>query len=210
MTQDHAKKKTRPPGTARWAIVGGLLVAAFFGSFAYAQASRGTASAATPGTQQVAGGGSTQTASHGQAAGDTTVSRQGAATGVATSGTAGSSGCCGGAAGASGAGGCCGGGAGSSAVTKGSTTVAGGVQKVTVDLTTGSYAPNQISAKAGVPIEITFKGPASGCNGSVQSADLGFQQDVSNGGTIKVGSLKPGTYTWSCSMNMYRASIVVK
>jgi len=108
-----------------------------------------------------------------------------------------------------GGGGCCGGG-GSQTPVPGSTTVSGGTQKVTIDLTGGSYSPNQITAKAGVPLELDFKGPASGCNGYVQSQQLGFQQDVSNGGTIKVGALQPGTYQFTCSMGMYTANIVVK
>lgn len=108
-----------------------------------------------------------------------------------------------------GAGGCCGSG-GSQKTVAGAATVSGGVQNVTIDLTTGSYSPNQITAKAGVPLELDFKGPASGCNGQVQSQDLGFSQDVSNGGTIKVAALQPGTYTFACSMNMYTAKIVVK
>ena len=207
-----AERRSTPGGSVRWVVVLGLLAVGFFGSFAYAQASRGTASAST---QQVAVGSSGRPVSGGQAVGDTIVPSQGAAGGTTAAGTAAGGNCCGGAvgaAGAAGAGNCCGGGrsAASSSVTKGSTTLSGGVQKVTVDLTQGSYTPNQISAKAGVPIELVFKGPASGCNGYVQSQDLGFSQDVSNGGTIKVGALKPGTYSWACSMNMYHASIVVK
>lgn len=92
----------------------------------------------------------------------------------------------------------------------GATTVIGGVQKVSIDLTTGSYSPNYITAKAGVPVELDFKGPASSCNGYVQSQQLGFSQDVSNGGTIKLAALQPGTYTWACGMNMYTGRIVVK
>jgi hypothetical protein len=120
-----------------------------------------------------------------------------------------------GAAGAQGAGGagcaCCGGASGPQETVKGSTTVSGAVQKVTVDLTTGTYSPNEITAKAGVPIEITFKGPASSCNGSIISSDLGIAQtDVSNGGVVNVPALKAGTYKWTCSMQMYTATIVVK
>ncbi len=126
------------------------------------------------------------------------------ASGVGGQGVAATGGASGG-----GGGGCCGGG-GAQTPVKGSTTVAGGVQKVTIDLTTGSYSPNQITAKAGVPLELNFKGPATGCNGYVQSQQLGFSQDVSQGGTIKVAALKPGTYTFACSMNMYTAQIVVK
>ena len=114
-----------------------------------------------------------------------------------------------GAAGAGGGGGCCGGG-GSQASVAGKATLSGGVQKITVDLTTGSYSPNQITAKAGVPMELNFKGPASGCNGYVVSQQLGFQQDVSNGGTVKIAALQPGTYKWTCSMGMYVGQIVVQ
>ena len=180
----------------RYLLVALVLLVAFLGAYAYATSVRGsTANAAfASGTAQ------------GQAG----------LAGGATSGVAGS--CCGGgtgagagtASGATGAaGGCCGTG-GSQKSVKGTATVSGGLQKVTVDLTTGSYSPNDITAKAGVPIELTFKGPASGCNGYVQSQQLGFSQDVSNGGTIKLPALQPGTYTWACSMNMYRAQIVVK
>ena len=70
--------------------------------------------------------------------------------------------------------------------------------------------PNVISAKAGIPLELDFKGPASGCNGTVVSQQLGFKQDVSNGGTIKVDALQPGTYTFTCGMGMYVARIVVQ
>lgn len=106
-------------------------------------------------------------------------------------------------------GGCCGGG-GSQTTVKGQTTPSGGVQKVTIDLTTGSYSPNQITAKAGVPIELDFKGPATGCNGYVVSQQLGFSQDMSNGGTIQVPALKAGTYQWTCSMGMYTGQLIVK
>ncbi len=115
-----------------------------------------------------------------------------------------------GGAGSGGTGCACGSGGAGQQTVAGSTTVTGGVQKVTIDLTTGRYSPNEITAKAGVPIELDFRGPASGCNGYVQSQDLGFSQDVSNGGTIRLPALKPGTYTWACGMNMYTGKIVVK
>ena len=141
-----------------------------------------------------------------------------AAAPAAAPGSAGSSGaaagggsCCGGSAsGAANGGSCCGSGGGSNAQVSGKTTVSGNVQKVTIDLTGGSYSPNEIAAKAGIPMELDFKGPASGCNGSVVSQQLGFQRDVSNGGTIKVAALTPGTYTFTCSMGMYVARIVVQ
>jgi hypothetical protein len=116
----------------------------------------------------------------------------------------------GGAGGAGGAGFACCGGGGPQKTVKGSTTVAGAVQKVTIDLTTGSYSPNEITAKAGVPIEITFKGPASSCNGAIVSQDLGINGDYTNGGVVNVPALKAGTYTWACSMQMYTGKLIVK
>lgn len=182
----------------RYVAIGVLAVAAFFGAYKYARASSVDA-------QTVSQNG-VLTANGGYGSGG-------------AGGAGGGGGCCGGGGGAAGGGGggaagggggCCGGGGGSNQTVAGKTTVSGNVQKVTIDLTTGSYSPNQISAKAGVPLELDFKGPASGCNGYVVSQQLGFQQDVSNGGTIQVPALQPGTYTFTCSMGMYVAQIVVK
>jgi hypothetical protein len=167
----------------RYMIVGALVVAAFFGAYKFAQAGSASASSNGPAATQAAG-----PVGSGGSAGSTSGGASGAA---------------------SGGGGCCGGGGASSQV-PGATTLSGGVQKVAIDLTTGSYSPNVITAKAGVPIELDFKGPTSGCNGSVVSQQLGFQQDVSNGGTIKVAAQKPGTYTWTCGMGMYTGQIVVQ
>jgi hypothetical protein len=104
-------------------------------------------------------------------------------------------------------GGCCGGGG---APVEGAATVEGGVQKIAVDLSSGSYNPNVIKLKAGVPTEITF-GQSSGCTAQVQSADLGFAEDLSAGPkTVKLGALKAGTYGFACGMNMVTGQIVVE
>jgi hypothetical protein len=108
---------------------------------------------------------------------------------------------------AAGGGGCCGG--GGPAVT-GTAKVEGGVQKISVDLSSGSYNPNTIKLKAGVPAEITF-GQSAGCTGQVQSADLGFAEDLTSGPkTVKLGALKAGTYGFACGMNMVTGQIVVE
>ncbi len=114
-----------------------------------------------------------------------------------------------GAGGAGAGGGCCGGGGGGAPV-EGSATVSGAVQKIDVDLSTGSYNPNVIKLKAGVPAEITF-GQSSGCTGVVQSGDLGFSEDLSSGPkTVKLDGLQPGTYGFACGMNMVTGQIVVE
>jgi len=92
----------------------------------------------------------------------------------------------------------------------GTAQVAGDVQTISVDIKDGSYAPNVLKLKAGVPAEITF-GQSTGCTGVVQSKDLGFQEDLSAGPkTVKLAALQPGTYTFSCGMEMVYGKIVVE
>ena len=94
--------------------------------------------------------------------------------------------------------------------TPGTATVEGAAQKISVDVSKGYYAPNVIKVKAGAPVDITF-GQSSGCTAQVQSADLGFQADLSAGPqTVALGALKPGTYAFACGMNMVFGKIVVE
>ncbi len=84
-----------------------------------------------------------------------------------------------------------------------------GVQKVAVRVTY-KYSPDVIRLKSGVPTEITFS-EGQGCTAVVQSQDLGFQEDLSGGPkTVKLQGLQPGTYGFTCGMNMVRGSIVVE
>lgn len=108
------------------------------------------------------------------------------------------------------AGGCCGSGAGSTDPVEGAATAdTDGVQRITVD-TNGSYNPNVIKLKAGVPAEITFKA-ASGCMGQVMSKPLGFYEDLTTGDkTVKLDGLDAGTYEFSCGMQMVFGQIVVE
>ena len=103
--------------------------------------------------------------------------------------------------------GCCGGGG---APVEGAAVVEGDVQKIDIDLSTGSYNPNVIKLKAGVPAEITF-GQSGGCTASVQSSDLGFNEDLTSGPkTVKLQGLAAGTYNFACGMNMVTGQIVVE
>jgi hypothetical protein len=209
MSSNNKNNAARAPQGAdtRWIVVGCLMAAAFFASFAWAQASR------TPAQQAFAAG------------------QQATAIPLATtagnpgSGGAGGGGCCGtggsgaagatggtGAAAAPGGGGCCGGNKNvpASAKVPKAAVVSGGIQKISVDLSKGYYDPSVIQLKAGVPAEITF-GQASGCTGTVQSQQLGFSEDLSGGPkTVKLGALQPGQYTFACGMNMVTGTITVK
>jgi plastocyanin len=187
------KKAGSTAAGLRYTIVAAFIIIAFFGSFAYAQ------------TRNTAGSNVAGVASAAQVATGTA-----GTPGAGTAGTAGSAGA--GTAASSGAvaGGCCGGGGASSAPIAGSAQVAGGVQKISVDLSSGSYNPNVLNLTAGVPAEITF-GQSSGCTSIVQSRQLGFSEDLTAGPkTVKLGALQPGTYTFACGMNMVAGTIVVK
>jgi len=130
-----------------------------------------------------------------------------AGTAQASGATAGLLGGAGGSGGSAAGGGCCGGGG---APVEGAATVDGDVQKIAIDLSTGSYNPNVIKLKAGVPTEITF-GASGGCTAQVQSSDLGFSEDLTSGPkTVKLGALQPGTYNFACGMNMVTGQIVVE
>jgi hypothetical protein len=166
----------------RLAVIVVLLAVALLGAYRYADANKAQAQAAPGAQAQVAStGGNTGSASPGST----------------SAGAAG------------GGGGCCGGG-GSSTPIAGAAEVAGGVQKISVDLSSGSYDPNVLKLKAGVPAEITF-GQSSGCTGYVQSQDLGFEADLTGGPqTVKLPGLQPGQYNFACGMGMVSGQIVVE
>jgi hypothetical protein len=178
----------------RWTVIIAIAVAAFFGSYRFAQAA-GTS------TQTAAGTGPVQVSSSG-------------GTGQAASGASGS--CCAGSSSTgstssgSSSGSCCGAGSSSATAITKKATVSGDLQKVSVDLSKGYYDPNTIQLKAGVPAEITF-GQGSGCLSQVQSQQLGFFQDLTKGAVaIKLPALTAGTYTFTCGMQMQSGTIVVK
>jgi hypothetical protein len=180
----------------RWAVIVAIALVAFFASYRYAIATSGSQSASGTSTAAAGTNGAVVSGGGGCCGGG---AKAAASTGAA-SGTA---------AGASAGGGCCGGGASGPKTTK-SAAVAGGVQKVAVDVSKGYYDPSTIELKAGVPAEITFS-QASGCTGIVQSQQLGFSEDLSSGPkTVKLPALQAGTYQFACGMNMVTGTIVVQ
>lgn len=93
---------------------------------------------------------------------------------------------------------------------EGAAVVEGDVQKIEIDLSSGIYNPNVIKLKAGVPTEITF-GQGAGCTAQVMSKDLNFFEDLTTGPkTVKIASLEPGEYAFSCGMEMVFGKIVVE
>jgi plastocyanin len=181
---------TKSNDLLRWAMIIGLVVVAFFGAYRFASARTGQTAKGTAG---LAG---TVASAASPANGNTA---------AGGSGAAGSGAACA----------CCGGGGAPSAngitgpASTGTAAIAGGVQKIAVAVTT-VYNPNTIKLKAGVPAEITFS-QAQGCTQVVQSTDLGFSEDLSAGPkTVKLQGLQPGTYAFSCGMNMVFGKIVVE
>jgi len=134
------------------------------------------------------------------------------AAGLAAGGGCGMSGAAGagaaGAGGASGGGGCCGGGG---PAVEAATSVEGNVQKIAVDTSAGSFNPNVIKAKAGVPIEIAFSQAPGGCLSGVFFPDFNINEDLTAGGkTVQLPALEKGEYQFFCQMQMVSAKIVVE
>jgi len=92
---------------------------------------------------------------------------------------------------------------------EGTAVLEGDIQRISVDATNG-YDPNIIRLAAGVPAEITFS-QASGCMAQVMSRELGFFEDLTAGPkTISLPALEPGTYSFSCGMEMVFGEIIVE
>jgi plastocyanin len=190
------KTNAKSNDSLRWVLVVGLVLVAFFGAYKFASARSGLSSGVAAAQ---AGVRATSAQAAAGAAGSASRATSGQ-TGAASSGA----GCA-----------CCGGGGAPTTggvtgpPTTGTASVAGGVQKVSVEVTT-VYNPNTIKLKAGVPAEITFS-RAQGCTQVVQSIDLGFSEDLSAGPkTVKLDGLRPGTYAFSCGMQMVFGKIVVE
>ena len=88
----------------------------------------------------------------------------------------------------------------------------GGVQVVKTSFTSSGYSPATFTVKAGQPVrwEINGNGNAGGCRSVFQVPAFKIQKFMSNDVTVaEFTPDKPGTYTFSCSMGMYRGSFTV-
>lgn len=84
------------------------------------------------------------------------------------------------------------------------------VVSITVD---GGYQPSEIKLQAGQPAQLTFtRINEKGCLDIVQSSDLAFKTDlpVNQAVTVDVAPQAPGTYEFSCGMNMFKGKVVVE
>ena len=90
--------------------------------------------------------------------------------------------------------------------------VVGGVQQVTLSVQGGSYLPSPIRVQKGIPVKITADiASMPGCSKSIVMPDFGVQKVLSaSDNVIEFTPAQSGTFSFSCSMNMYRGTIVVE
>jgi plastocyanin domain-containing protein len=86
-----------------------------------------------------------------------------------------------------------------------------GIQVLAVGLVGGYYRPNRFTVQAGVPVRVVFTGWAEDCLGQPEFPELGLKGDMSSGQAVfPLGELKPGSYTFTCSMGVNEGKIVAK
>lgn len=87
------------------------------------------------------------------------------------------------------------------------------VQQVRLTLTNSApyYAPSdQITVRAGTPVRLQIDGNAGGCRSVFQIPGVGVQMLLNKTKNIaEFTPKKPGRYTFSCSMGMYRGTLTV-
>ena len=93
----------------------------------------------------------------------------------------------------------------------GAAVVEDGVQVLKVGLASGYYQPNNFTVQAGVPVTVVFSGNAEGCLAEPELPELGLKADMSGGSaTLVLGQLKPGKYSFTCSMGVNEGTITVR
>ena len=74
----------------------------------------------------------------------------------------------------------------------------GAAQSITISDNGSGLVPSIISARAGLPLTMTF-GPGTECRTTVTLPALGASAEIIDGGTIELAALEPGTYEIMCS-----------
>ena len=95
---------------------------------------------------------------------------------------------------------------------KGTATVKGGIQVIDVAIVNGAYAPNVITAQAGIETQVVFTGKAKGCLAKPTFKSLGKSGDLTTTGmaTVDLGVLTRGVYKFTCAMGMNASTITVQ
>ena len=87
---------------------------------------------------------------------------------------------------------------------------ADGIQRITIEAHDTGYSPSAITARAGVPTELTIRTDnTQGCTRAIVMSSFGVQKVLpATGDTlVGLGSLEPGTHRYTCGMGMYSGSI---
>ncbi len=87
-----------------------------------------------------------------------------------------------------------------------------GVQVLRLSLTNKApfYEPAKPAVVVGKPVRLEIPGPAGGCRSVFQISGLGVQLPLNKTNNVaEFTPKKPGTYTFSCSMGMYRGTLTV-
>lgn len=87
-----------------------------------------------------------------------------------------------------------------------------GVQEVQLSVQGGSYMPNPIRVKKGIPVRLVADlSSVRGCASGIVIPEFGISKTVRAGdNAIEFTPGKSGTFQFSCSMGMYRGTIVVE
>lgn len=90
--------------------------------------------------------------------------------------------------------------------------VKNGVQEVTLAVEGSTYSPNPIRVTKGIPVKLVADlSSVRGCASSIVIPEFGVRKVVRQGdNTIEFTPGKSGTFQFSCSMGMYRGTIVVE
>jgi putative intracellular protease/amidase/plastocyanin len=89
----------------------------------------------------------------------------------------------------------------------------GGAEVVTVSVTDAGFNPAVVTARAGAPIRITFdRVTKSACFDAVKIPALAVAATPLAAGaktSVEIAPTKPGTYEFTCGMEMFRGSLIV-
>lgn len=88
------------------------------------------------------------------------------------------------------------------------------VQRAEITVLPGGYEPAAVVLEAGLPAELVFTRPAdAGCGNEVQIPDFGVEKTalpVGEAVTVRFVPEEPGTYAFTCGMNMLRGTLIVE
>ena len=85
----------------------------------------------------------------------------------------------------------------------------GATQRIAIGDDGARFDPTMILAQPGIPIAMEFA-PGTECRTSVKLPELGVEQDISSGGTVKLPALVAGEYEIVCSQDGHEGVLVVE